>query len=267
VPWEATLSKPRVVRCGGLSIISKVEQRLPQTLRIEARGEDVANLQSTAGATANDVVPDPVERWVSAVNAGLLGGASEKPSRCAAALVATRADPSRQLQTWDVQIQAVDWGAFAVLLNLLRARNFAEIALRSVQLAERAERELDFSSLGLPELPRQLPFPCELPDPEDSPELSAQISFANASEQVVDQAVSVLDAWAELILLGGYAALGQNPQNSGALPRGAILYDASTVAQSFEGAFFADLRAFNAVVCYAVKLVEQGIPVTAVVIR
>ena len=76
-----------------------------------------------------------------------------------------------------------------------------------------------------------------------------------------------LDAWAELILLGGYAAASQDPQGSGAWPRGAILYDASTVAQAFEGPFFADLRAFNAVVSYAAKLAEQGTPVTGVTIR
>jgi hypothetical protein len=243
----------------------KIERRVPQTLRIEVRGADVARLEGNRSAgeeQSENAVPDVVERWVRAINAGLLGGPS-----CRAAVIYRHHDGDSGHQLWDVRIEAVDWGAFRVLRNLLLARDFDERSVRTLVTLPDGGRMLDGEVLGFPTLPKTLPFDVRRPASAESAELCVEIAFGLPTDEVIDNAVAALDLWAELVVWGGYAPWELDPRESGSIPRGAILYDEFTVLQGFERPFRADMAAFDAPISYALGLEARGLFVASVVVR
>jgi hypothetical protein len=203
-----------------------------------------------------------VERWVRAINAGLLGGPS-----CKAAVIYRQHDADSGHQLWDVRIEAVDWGAFRVLQNLLLARDFDERSVRTLVTLHDGGKMLDGEVLKFPALPKTLPFEARRPARTESPELCVEIAFGLPTDEVVDKAIAALDLWAELVVWGGYAPWEMEPRESGSIPRGAVLYDAVTVLQGFERPFLADMAAFDAPISYALGLAASGVYVTSVTVR
>ncbi len=246
-----------------------IELRFPQTIRIEVRGADVAGLDGNRTAVedrSENAVPDVVERWVRAISVGLLGGASAAPPKCQAVVTRRHCDEDRRHQIWDVQIDAVDWGAFRILRNLLLARDFEECSVRTLVARGEGDKMLDFDTVAFPTMPETLPFAVERPG-EGRPELRVELAFGNPSDETIDEAIAVLDLWAELVIWGGYAPAEMEPRRSGSFPTGAILFDECTVAQGFEQVFWADTAAFEAVISYALALAARGVFVSSVAIR
>lgn len=253
-----------------MTIDFKLDRWLPQTIRIEVSGPDVAKVEDVrAGVRApnGDGMPDVVERWVRAINVGLLGGSSAAPAQCKAELSTVRRSEDQLQQVWEVQVTLVDWGAFRVLKNLLLARNFERGSVRTVGSSNVRPEPLKLATLSFPVVSERLPFGMQQPGEDDVFERTAVLCFAGASEATIDQAIETLDLWAELLMMGAYAPAKLDPKRSGSIPTGAILYDASSVAQSFEGPFLVDPAAFDAVVSYALALSARGAPVASVEFR
>src|SRR4051812_25756758 len=102
-----------------------IEVEQPQTVRVEVRGGDVAWLPDSTTPEGHAVELDLVERWGRAVLVGLLGSASSVvTSRANVRKLVT--DTKLRHHVWEIELEAVDWGALRVLRNLLLAREFEE---------------------------------------------------------------------------------------------------------------------------------------------
>jgi hypothetical protein len=239
----------------------RIEARLPQTLRIDAVGKDIAWMDGNRAPErddSEDAVPDVVDRWARAARVGLLGGSFAPPEACGAVVQSRIFDAGTQRQQWIVSVERVDWGALRVLINLLTARQLDGVTIRTVPGdAGPPAREVDVASLAYPTLDdASLPFAVSRAELVSARKARAvKIAFASApADPVVDGAVDALDLWAELVVWGGYAARGTDPRRSGGLPDGALLYDEVSVAQSFMEAFVCDEAAFEAVLSYGIVL-------------
>lgn len=251
----------------------RIEARLPQTLRVEAAGKDVAWMDGNRAPGhqgSKDAVPDVVERWARAAHVGLLGGSFAPPGGCSAVVQSRSFHADKQRQQWIVSLERVDWGALRVLRNLLAARELDGATIWTVPGdAGTPARELDVASIAYPTLPdASLPFAVSRAELVSARRARAvKIAFASAPvDPVVDATIEALDLWAELVVWGGYSAQGMDPRRSGGLPDGALLYDEVTIAQSFTEAFVSDEAAFDGVLSYGLALHRKGVRVAKVTI-
>lgn len=243
-----------------------IELEQPQTVRVEVRGGNIAWLARGAQPEGARADRDLVRCWVEAVNLGLFGaGSAAVKSTASVKKLVTETNPPRH--AWEVELNAVDWGAFRVLRNLLLARRFEEHSVRTVASRGVGNALLDVATVAFPRVNEPPPFAVSRPDGDGSPEFCAEIAFGDPADTLVDSAIEALDLWAELVVFGGYAPLGMEPWDSGALPLGAILYDRFTVMQGFDTVFHADMSAFEAVTNYALALAKRGANIASVVIR
>jgi hypothetical protein len=231
-----------------------VEQRQPARLQIRASHDRLAHM-------AEDL-PDVVERWVRAVELGVLGS-GEGAAPAVAELVEQSDDgPDRN---WVLRVDKLQWSALTVLVNMLRARyDNVYVASRS-GLVDRAAR-LAFEALGFPRALDDLPFQVDKEEPtRASKNRGVLLSLRSPpDDSLADEMIAALDLWAELIVCGGYAEPGSEPAKSLAVPDWAVLYDEVSVSQSFSEGFFADEAAFDAVLDYARALYLRGVPVVSV---
>jgi hypothetical protein len=248
-----------------------IEDRLPQILSITATGPDVAWMDGNRRPEDehhDDAVPDPVERWVRAFRWGLMGGVTVRPEGSSVTMQSC-ARTAEASQTWTLQLDALDWSTLRILMNLLLARRFDEISLRSEPSRQGTRAaSLRTEILSLPEMPTRLPFAVVRAESVKATRGRAvKLSFAGAPpDEEFDKAIEALDLWAEIVLWGGYAESDMDPKRSGALPDGAIQYDEVTVAQTFTEAFFADEGAFEAVISYAAAVAVR-LPIATVTIQ
>lgn len=245
--------------------------RTPQLLIINVSGNDATWMDvDRAPELADDerAVPDLVERWVGALNIGLLGSPRMHPSRCKAR-VATKERTDELTLRWTVEVESLDPASYLVLLNMLRARTFDDISLLTRPLFGAVDLAIDAQQLEYPRFSNELPFAVEREEVTKSAQGRAVfLGFSRVqSSELEDEAIEALDLWAELLVWGGYPSKETHPSRSGALSTGAVLYDESTIAQSFPDAFFCDEAAFEAIVSYALTLCQRGISVDRVSIQ
>jgi hypothetical protein len=250
----------------------RIRDRLPQVLQIVASGNDIARIapEQPLGEYDEDIIPDVVARWVQAVNVGLLGSAVAAPERCAAELIESARAPNGE-QTWLVRVELADRGALRILANLLAARDLDAVTFTTARQAGVDWEKVPSLNIGMLAYPRaaRASFTVDRAQvPSAGKNRGVQVVFATPpADDAVDALIAALDLWAELILWGGYALEGQDPRRSGALPDGALLYDPTTVTQTFTQAFDCDDAAFEAVVSLAAGLAARGTPISRVEVR
>jgi hypothetical protein len=242
-----------------------IEDHFPQVLVVDVAGPDVARFDGNRPPGHDDpeeALPDIVALWAQAVDVGLLGG----PSTAAGAGRATlRSSTVKELhQRWELEIDAIDWGALRVLRGLLASCELDTASMKTLRLEEPSLRERTFVAVASLELPSFRDKPPRFPVHRRVVTKSTQARFARISfvarpvDILVDTAIAALDVWAELVLRGGYAADDQAPGESSGFPGGAMLYDERSVAQSFPDLFLASSDAFEAVVSHACALEARG---------
>src|SRR5262249_11711688 len=158
-----------------------------------------------------------------------LSGNGIEPGTTRCEIVKSAADPEKRLLCWTVATKIMPAAAFRVLLNMLIARKFETINLRSDTVP---------SNIGARELSRvayassysPCPFPVKREEPlRNSKGRCLRVFLAAAPpDDFVDRVYSELALWVWLMNLGGYPRPEDHPSKSGVLPDLAILLDETT---------------------------------------
>jgi len=252
--------------------VAKLEQ---QTLLITVQGEDVLLFEDHAkGKVLNDevVIPDIVQLFVELTNRGMLSGSTYAPWKSQAEVLQTEVDLPNQRQSWQIRIQSLDPNAFWVLVNLLSARNFSKVTIKTLDTYSESTESttwLTFNQLKPPSYFQSLPFQLDREEPErTSRNRVVQIVFAQEPEiDFVEIVYKDLEIWTQAVMLGAYPRPGQPSREAGGFPDGVYQLDAFTVEQSFSEIFVSDESAFFAVINYACKLHHTQFPVQAVCVQ
>lgn len=202
----------------------------------------------------DDVIPDPVEVYIHAMNLGMFSGAGVAPRYSGGAMVERKVDPAQKKQSWEISVRGVDRGAFLILLNMLRARAPEAVAVRSRPASQSAPPPsmLDPAAIQYPDAFRPLPFRLDWEEAVSSHDRAVQMVFAGEpDDHTIDAVYAGFEVWTRLLLLGAYPDEDRHPRRSGAFPSPAFLFDAYTIEQSFEEAFLCHEDAFKAVVNWA----------------
>ncbi len=245
---------------------------LPQELELRVRGDDVLRMQPHASPEEEGPLPDLGELFVTAIRAGLFGGAAAPSWQAEAAVIETDAQLDQRQARWLLGVAGVDLGAFRILWNVLGARTLDDVALttrRPLPDPGSPTQRLDPARIAYPGLPARLPFELSVEPPTVATrDRSVQVVFQHAPPAaVVDEALAMLGRWMDLLMLGGYPEDGRAPGESGAFPDAPFQLDEATVQLAFPEMFVADEAAFHAVVHGALALHARRAAVEAVIVR
>lgn len=244
---------------------------MPQDLTIRASGTDVAllRLRDEIGDDASpDVLPDPVELFVHAVNQQMFPPAKGPECRSSARVTQRSRAGDGTDAAWTVRLDGAHPACLRVLCNLLAARDFDMVSVSGAARTPDAPT-LDVARLPYPPAWAMLAFAVEREEGNRAAsDRLLRVEFAQApSDELVDSVSASISLWCDLLLLGAYPLPGMTPREAGVLPEGPILYDEYTVQIAFPEAFHADDRAFDAIVNHLHCLTQLGTAIAKVTIR
>ena len=230
-----------------------------QELMISVEGEDVLNFKDNLAAPPpkdERPLPDPLQAFVDAARRGMFANSSTPPWQSSAELLGKVVDLQSRKQTWRVLLRSVDRGAYRVLTNMLRARLFDRISVRTNSPASVESPDdalINLSPLEYPKPYKPIPYALdyEMPD-RRSRERYLQVIFASKLDDATAQIVfGALETWTWLMMLGGYPAGDMHPKQSAALPEPAFQLDSHTIEQAFPELFLCDDDCYAAVINWA----------------
>lgn len=242
-----------------------------QELLVEVRGRDVLFLERNAEGLDIDsdaLMPDWVELFTRAVNAGMLCGASYPPWTSGAVCSVRELDLKNARQQWWLKVCNVDRGAFLVLMNLLGARSLDGLSVRTISEVGPAPL-LDLRTVQYPGYFSPLPFRLDWDVPmRETRNRSLRIEFVKeAADEAVEAAEAALKTWTDLLIFGAYPIERSNPAGSLAFPDEPYQFDAFTVAQGFLEIFACDEATFNAPINWAHTIHNSRADIAELAIR
>lgn len=236
-----------------------------QTITIRVRVTSFENYEG-GPPSEDDVieVPDPVDAFVAAAQAHMLGASSVEPWTSTATLISRQTHAKQPELSYQLRVQNLAPGAFRVLVNLLLARVpvSVEIETQSTEgLAGAAD--LDLAALAYPKAHEPLPFAVQYEAPSHSSSgrfVHMQLADTPPAD-VLEEIYAGFDTWSRLLIFGGYAADDSKAWRSSCDPDPAFLLDPHTVERGFPNAFLCDDDAYAAVVNWAHCLHRAGHPI------
>jgi hypothetical protein len=206
---------------------------------------------------------DVVELFLRGLNAGLLHAASQRPWNCQGQLTSDELDESPRLKRWQLSLRDVHRGAFHVLRNLLRSLEPERVLLRTIRGTPHGRLLPDLTTLPYPPHAQVLPFPISrAPSLTDGSCQAVRITFREPLDERKEAPVfAALDAWAHLLMLGGYQEDADADRGRiGAAPNPPSLVDSHTAEMTFE-VFNSAPAAIDAFINLAHRLHQTTAPV------
>jgi hypothetical protein len=241
-----------------------------QEITIVMRGPDV--LRFGDGRTGEDArIPHPVDVFVTAANLGMFPERHRHSVASTASLLAREIVRDKSIEYCTIEVRHVAPAAFRVLTNMLRARDLDEVCIRTTAVTDRSQppaSKLDLRSLNYPSVVT-VSFQVDYITPDRTArDRVVDITLGREpTDRELDIAYAGIESWTMLLMLAGYAADGQQPAQSGAIPDRAFLLMPDTIEQSFPDVFLCDESCFAALVNWIERLHRSTCPVDRVTIR
>ena len=230
---------------GAVDVRWAVEGAGPWILDIVAHGDDVLRLRTPRRV---ELLDDPVEDRVDpvAVFVDFLRAGGVRRGSVAAAVIEPVITPERLEAHWTLRLPAVPVDTLRILHAVFESNDYRSVTITQPDLVR---PRADIAALSFPAIPLDVPFVVDHQRPSRSRRpRSVRLEFVDAvHDDHHDAIVDAIDAWIELVMLGGYWDGG----TASVYSFGASLDAANAIGVTFEDSGGCDERMFAGLLCIA----------------
>lgn len=216
----------------------RVAPGAPQVLVVRATGQGLLWIDGNGRPSdADAVVPDPVRFFADCAQGGFFPATSVRVDE-------SRFESRTCEQVWTLAVESLAPGALRVLVHLLLARG-----LDALDIQTRARDVAPMIEAMPPEYapaPPSSGFRVERGKEATEGRLLRVELTRPPTDGELGELYVLLEAWVDLLLLGGFPADGRSRARSGVVPAFAVLLEPAVVEQEFSS-FYCHEDAFHAV--------------------